>query len=56
MMILFLIFDGTNETVKTEVVRFVADAILPKRRVVSKPSAGTKTNTSASSEREPGSR
>jgi len=49
-------FDGTTESVKVEKVDFVADAIMPKRRVVSKPSADTKTQTGVAPEREPGSR
>jgi hypothetical protein len=49
-------FDGETETIKVEQVRFVADAILPKRRFVSKPTADSKIKTNAGSEREPGSR
>ena len=47
--------DGTTVSVKTETVTFVADAIMPKRRKVSK-SSGTKIATGSTTEREPGSR
>jgi len=49
-------FDGENETVKVERVEFVADAVMPKRRVVSKPSSGRRSRTGLTGEREPGSR
>jgi len=49
-------FNGSEETLRTEVVRFVADAVMPKRRVVSKSSSNSRTQTGVSAEREPGSR
>lgn len=49
-------FNDGAESIKTEQVRFVADAVFPKRRLVSKPSSDSKLKTSSGSEREPGSR
>lgn len=49
-------FDGGTETVKVEQVKFVADAILPKRRLVSKPTSDSTARTGTTSDREPGSR
>lgn len=45
--------DSITETIGVRRVRFVADAVLPKRRVVSKPSATSKVRTDTSAERGP---
>lgn len=47
------IFDGNNESVKELEVRFVADAVLPKRRRVSKVGQTTKSPTGTGTEHEP---
>ena len=49
-------FDGIEESIKIERVKFVADAVLPKRRKVSKHSGANRVGTGITPEREPGSR
>jgi hypothetical protein len=49
-------FDGENESIKTERVKFVADAIMPKRRTISRPSHNRKVSSGIINEREPGNR
>jgi len=45
-------FDGISETVRVIKVRFVSDAVLPQRRVISTPAIGIKAQTGLGSERE----
>ena len=48
-------FSGNTERVKEVSVKFVSDAIMPKRRFVSKPRPNSpKHNTTNVTEREPG--